>query len=79
MIIPHIPFFHRFTSSITHELSIITNRLNALQGNFHTLKMVPKNLIILSRNIISNVNFSPSYNCMLIKFKTNMKNKNSNN
>lgn len=57
MIIPHIPiFFHRFTSSITHELSIITNRLNALQGNFHTLKMVPKNLIILSRNIISNVN-----------------------
>lgn len=56
MIIPHIPFFHRFTSSITHELSIITNRLNALQGNFHTLKMVPKNLIILSSNIISNVN-----------------------
>lgn len=49
------------------------------KGNFYTLKMVPKNLIILSRNIISNVNFSPSYNCMLIKFKTNMKNKNSNN
>lgn len=69
MIIPHIPFFHRFTSSITHELSIITNRLNALQGNFHTLKMVPKKLIILSRNIISNVN-TILYNCMLIKFKT---------
>lgn len=34
MTIPHIPFFHRFTSSITHELSIITNRLNALQGKF---------------------------------------------